>query len=228
MTEKKNNALTDLIINIVIPSVILMKLSGEAELGSVGALLFALAFPIGLGVYELIRYRKLNYIAILGLVSVLLTGGIGLLELDPQWLAIKEALVPGVIGVVVWGSTFTRYPIVSKMIFNDTVLNLSLIHEKLKENAQISAFESCLKRSNFLFSATFFFSSVMNYGLARWIVTSPAGTEAFNEELGKMTLLSYPVIAIPSMLMMLGIFYFVWRQLKQMTALETQQIFKMQ
>jgi intracellular septation protein A len=228
MAEKKNNALTDLIINIVIPSVILMKLSGEAELGSVGALLLALAFPIGLGIYELVRYRKLNYIAILGLVSVLLTGGIGLLALDPKWLAIKEALVPGVIGLVVWGSTFTRYPIVSKMIFNDTVLNLSLIHEKLKENAQISEFEQCLKRSNFLFSATFFFSSVMNYGLARWIVTSPAGTEAFNEELGKMTLLSYPVIAIPSMLMMLGIFYFVWRQLKQMTALETQQIFKMQ
>lgn len=227
MTEKKNNALTDLLINIIIPSVILMKFSGEADLGSVGALLVALSFPIGLGVYELVRFRKVNFISVLGLVSVLLTGGIGLLALDPQWLAVKEAFIPGVIGLVVWGSTFTRYPIVSKMLFNDTVLNLPLIHEKLNANAKMASFEACLKRSNFLFASTFFFSSVMNYVLARWIVTSPAGTEAFNAELGKMTLLSYPVIAIPSMVMMLGIFYFVWRQLKQMTALETQEIFKM-
>ncbi len=35
----------------------------------------------------------------LGLISVLLTGGIGLLELDPQWLAIKEAAIPGIIGI---------------------------------------------------------------------------------------------------------------------------------
>ncbi len=43
---------------------------------------------------------------ILGIVSVLLTGGIGVLELDTQWLAVKEALIPGIIGVVVLGSTY--------------------------------------------------------------------------------------------------------------------------
>jgi hypothetical protein len=65
----------------------------------------------------------------------------------------------------------------------------------------------------------------MNYLLATYIVTSPAGTTAFNEELGKMTLYSYPVIAIPSTLMMLGIFYYMWRQIRAMTSLETEQIF---
>jgi len=62
-----------------------------------------------------------------------------------------------------------------------------------------------------MLAGTFLFSSVMNYLLARWVVTSPAGTEAFNAELGRMTLLSYPVIAIPSMLMMMGVMFYLAR-----------------
>ena len=228
MAEKKTNPLNEIIFNVVVPSIILMKMSSDDRLGSVGALLVALAFPVAFGGYELLKKKKLNFIAILGIVSVLLTGGIGVLKLDTQWLAVKEALIPGIIGAVVLGSTFTKYPIVKKMIFNEGILNLGLIKQKLMEFNQQKAFDRCLVQSNYLFASTFVFSSIMNYILATVIVTSPAGTEAFNEELGRMTLLSYPVIAIPSMLMMMGIFYFVWRQIRKMTKLETVQIFKTQ
>lgn len=189
------------------------------------ALVVALLFPIIYGGMDLVRNKKFNFISALGFISVLLTGGIGLLELDTRWLALKEALIPGLIGLAVLGSTFTRYPLMQKLILNDTVLNLSLINERLKENGQSEAFERCLMSSNYLFASTFAFSSAMNYFLATWIVTSPSGTAAFNEELGKMTLYSYPMIAIPSMLMMFGIFYYIWRQVRTMTSLETEQIF---
>lgn len=189
------------------------------------ALVVALLFPIIYGGMDLVRYKKFNFISALGFISVLLTGGIGLLELDTRWLALKEALIPGLIGLAVLGSTFTRYPLMQKLVLNDTVLNLSLINERLKENGQSEAFERCLMSSNYLFASTFAFSSAMNYFLATWIVTSPSGTAAFNEELGKMTLYSYPMIAIPSMLMMFGIFYYIWRQVRMMTSLETEQIF---
>ncbi|GAL19459.1 hypothetical protein JCM19235_815 [Vibrio maritimus] len=176
------------------------------------ALVVALLFPVVYGGMDLIRNKKFNFIAALGFISVLLTGGIGLLELDTRWLALKEALIPGLIGLAVLGSTFTRYPFMQKMILNDTVLNLELITERLQERGKTQAFDRCLMSSNYLFASTFAFSSAMNYFLATWIVTSPAGTAAFNEELGKLTLYSYPIIAIPSMLMMMGIFYYVWRQ----------------
>ena len=77
--QRKPRPLTDLVLGIVIPSVVLMNLSGPERLGPQVALIVALAFPIGLGLYEMLRYRAINYIALLGLVSVLLTGGIGLL-----------------------------------------------------------------------------------------------------------------------------------------------------
>ena len=70
----------------------------------------------------------------------------------------------------------------------------------------------------------FLFSSIMNYVLARWLVTSPSGTQAFNEELGRMTLVSYPMIAIPSTVMMLLIFYYLWRTIRRLTGFTLEEV----
>jgi hypothetical protein len=207
----------DLLVSIVIPSVILMKLSGDEYLGSVMALVIGLAFPLSWGLFELIRYRKYNFIAVLGLISVSLTGGIGLLELDAGWLAVKEAAVPAVIGIAVLISTRTRYPLVKTLLYNPAILNVDKIQSVLKKNNSEEEFNGRLQRASYLFSLTFLFSSIMNYVLAKWIVTSPSGTQAFNEELGRMTLVSYPMIAIPSMIMMFAIFYYLWRSIRRLT-----------
>lgn len=207
----------DLLVSIIIPSVILMKFSGDQHLGSVNALLIGLAFPLGWGLFELVRYRKKNFIAVLGLISVGLTGGIGLLELDAFWLAIKEAAIPAIIGLAVLASTRTKYPLVRTLLYNPRVLDIEKIHYTLAEKGHIEEFDNRLLKASYFFAGTFLFSSIMNYVLARWIVVSPSGTQAFNEELGKMTLVSYPMIAIPSMVMMLLIFYYLWRTIRRLT-----------
>ena len=221
----KPRPMVDLLVSIIIPSFILMKMSDAENLGASGALIAALAFPLGWGLFELFKYRKFNFIALLGLISVLLTGGIGLLELDTQWLAIKEAAIPGIIGIAVLVSTRTRYPLIKTLVYNPKVLNIEKIQQKLHEQDNSAAFEARLLNATYLLSGTFLFSSVMNYVLAKWIVTSPSGSAAFNEELGQMTLLSYPVIAIPSMLMMMAIFYYLWRTIHGMTGLPLDKIF---
>jgi len=216
---KKNNQLLELIINIVIPSLILMKLSAEQYLGTVNALLLALAFPLGWGLYDLLRNRKTNFIAILGLVSILLTGGIGLLHLDAQWLAVKEAAIPGLIGIAVLVSTRTRYPLIKTVLYTPAVIDVAKVQQHLEQRGNTCQFEARLLKATYLLSATFFFSSVMNYVLAKWIVTSPSGTEAFNEELGRMTLLSYPMIAIPSLVMMMAVLYYISRGMRELAGL---------
>ncbi len=226
--EHKPRPLIDLLLSIVIPSVILMKLSGDNDLGASGALIVALAFPIGWGLYELIKYRKFNFIALLGLISVLLTGGIGLLQLDTQWLAIKEAAIPGVIGLAVLISTQTRYPLIKTLLYNPKVLNIDKISQKLDEHGGTEVFEARLMNATYLLAGTFLFSAIMNYIIARWIVTSPAGSTEFNEQLGQMTLLSYPMIAIPSMVMMLAIFYYLWRTIHGMTGLALEDILRVE
>jgi hypothetical protein len=220
----KPRPMIDLLVSIVIPSIILMKFSGAENLGASTALIVALAFPLGWGLFELFKYRQFNFIALLGLISVLLTGGIGLLKLDPQWLAIKEAAIPGLIGIAVLLSTYTRYPLIRTLLYNPRLVNVDKIREKLNDTDNSAAFEARLQNATYLLSGTFLFSSVMNYSLAKWVVTSPAGSAAFNEELGQMTLLSYPVIAIPSTLMMVAIFYYLWRTINGLTGLTLEEI----
>ena len=220
----KPRPMVDLLVSIIIPSAILMKLSGTEDLGASGALTVALAFPLSWGLFELFKYRKFNFIALLGLISVLLTGGIGLLKLDPQWLAIKEAAIPGLIGIAILISTYTRYPLIKTLLYNPSFMNVKKIQIKLTLHGNTKTFENRLQNATYWLSATFIFSAIMNYILAKWIVTSPTGSAAFNEELGQMTLLSYPVIAIPSTVMMMAIMYYLWRTINGMTGLKLEEI----
>lgn len=220
----KPRPMVDLIVSVILPSLILMKLSGEDALGVSGGLIAALAFPLGWGIFELVKYKKFNFIALLGLVSVLMTGSIGLFELDNQWLAIKEAAVPAIIGIAVLVSTFTPYPLIRALLFNASVMDTETIKQKLEENNSTEMFEKKLMNATYFIAGSFAFSATMNYVLAKWIVTSPAGTEAFNEELGQMTLYSYPMIAIPSMIMMMAIFYYLWRSIHKATGLKLEDL----
>ena len=220
----KSRPMVDLLVSIVIPSIILMKFSGEEFLGASSALIAALAFPVSWGVFELIKYRKFNFIALLGLISVLLTGGIGLFELDNKWLAIKEAAIPAFIGIAVLVSTFTPYPLIKTLLFNPDVMDVEKIQKRLAEHNSTAIFEKRLLKATYLVAGSFIFSATMNYILAKWLVTSPAGTEEFNQQLGQMTLYSYPMIALPSMLMLLGVFYYLWRSINGLTGLKLEEV----
>lgn len=222
----KPRPMIDLMVSLVIPSVILMKFSGPEDLGAVNALLLALAFPLFWGARDFIARRKLNLFAALGLVSILLTGGIGLLELDTQWLAIKEAAIPGLIGFVVVASAYTSKPLVRVLLFSPALMNVERIQESLIQRSNQAAFEARLKTATWMLGGSFFFSAVMNYLLATWVVTSPAGTPAFNEELGRLTLLSYPMIALPSMLIMMAVLYYLIRTIKELAGLKLAEAIK--
>ena len=221
---QKPRPFVDLIVSILIPSVILMKLSGDDKLGPTMALIVALAFPIIYGTYELLFNGRRNFMALLGIISVLLTGGIGLLKIDAQWLAVKEAAIPLCIGIGVLVANKLGYPLIRKLLFNPAIMNVEKIDQELDKKQNRQVFETRLDRANLLFAGTFLFSAIMNYFLAKMIVTSESGSSAFNEELGRMTLLSYPVIAIPSMIMMLGIFWFIWRTVNKLTGLSLEEI----
>ena len=222
--KKKPSPFLDLIISILIPSLILMKLSGEDKLGPTMALVVALAFPIGYGIYDFVVNGNRNIMALLGVISVLLTGGIGLLKIDAQWLAVKEAAIPLCIGIGVLVANKMGYPLVKKLLFNPAILNTDKIHAELDKKKNRQQFDLRLDRANTLLAGTFLFSAIMNYFLAKLIVKSESGSSAFNEELGRMTLLSYPVIAIPSMIMMMAIFWFIWRTVNRLTGLSLEEI----
>ncbi|WP_288130384.1 VC0807 family protein [Microbulbifer sp.] len=220
----KESLLANLLLNIVIPTVILTKLSGDDWLGTKWAIVVALAFPIIYGLRDLQRSGKVNFFSALGIFSILLTGGISLLELEAKYIAIKEAAIPGLLGIATVASLYTRWPLVKTLIYNDRILDTGRIAHALRSKGNESAFDRTLLHASWMIAGSFFMSSVLNYLLAEMLLKSPPGTEAFNAELGKMTALSFPVIALPATIILMLVLVFLFRRITTLTGLKLEEI----
>ena len=223
---KQESLLLNLVCNIILPTLILTKFSGEDYLGIKLAIIVALTFPLVYGLHDFITRGKLNFFSALGVVSVSLTGGISLLEMDAIYIAIKEASIPGILGVATLVSLKTSQPLIHTFILNDKVFDVSRINQALEANACQAKFDQLLINASWILAGSFFLSSLLNYLLAVIILTAEPGTVSFNEQLGKMTALSFPVIALPAMTVMMDNIFYLFRGIKKLTGLDLESIVK--
>jgi len=221
---KRENLLVNLVCNIAVPSLILAKLSAPERLGPALALAAAVLFPLGYGLWDFAQRRTANFVSIIGLASVLLTGGLGLMQVDGFWFAVKEAAVPALIAACIWASQHSRRPLVRQFVYNEQVIDVARVDAALDTqqgngNSQPDArtqFERLLRQTGQWLVGSFLLSAVLNFALARWLLKSPSGSLEFNSELAKMNLLSWPVITLPSMAIMI---LALWRLLSGITRL---------
>ena len=215
--QKQSGLLGNLAFNIIIPVVILTNLSGDEYLGPAWSIVAALIFPIGFGIWDLKQTAKINPFSILGIVSVFLTGGISLLELPAEYIAIKEAAIPAIIGLAVLITQRTSKPLLKVFVLSEQIINWQNLNQSLEKSGASAVFEKKMAISSYIVAGSFFLSAALNYILAKLILVSPPGTTAYTEELGRMTALSYPVIVIPSMLMLIGALWYIFAQIKKLT-----------
>ncbi|MDP5029527.1 MAG: MFS transporter [Paraglaciecola sp.] len=215
--KKPGGMLGNLAFNIIIPVLIMTKLSGEDSLGPAWSIVVALIFPIGFGLWDLKQSGKVNAFSVLGIVSVILTGGISLLKLPAEYIAIKEAAIPALIGLAVLITQRTSKPLLKVLVLNEQIVNWHNLNQSLAACGKSALFEKKLAIGSYIVAGSFFMSSALNYILAKVILVSPPGSTEYTEELGHMTALSYPVIVIPSMVMLLGALWYVFSQIKKLT-----------
>ncbi len=216
----RENVWLSLLFNLALPTVILMQLSPEDRLGPQWALVLGLAFPLGYGVYDYVKRREINLFSILGLVAVLAKGIFGLLEANAVWIACSEAALPLLFGIVILWSARWELPLIERFLLSPQLFDIHRINESLAERDQAGQLRPLMVRTSQLYAITMLVSAALNFFLARAILKAEPGTEAFVAELGKLTGLQFPVIALPIMVMTVGIFWWVIRRLNQMTGLE--------
>ena len=223
----KENPWINLIVNVAIPMYIMTKMASKDSLGPVNAVLIATAFPLGYGIFDYVKNKHLNKISILGLIGVALNGIFTVIQLNPFWFAVKEAAIPLLIGLFVLGSAWSKKPLIS-LILEQGVLNNELIEQKLDSDDKKTEYFNIQKKSTFGMSASFFISAILNYGLARYLVKSQPGSEEFAAELGKMTGLSFFVIAIPSMIILGASLWYLIKGIEKLTKLSIDDIMQAQ
>jgi len=221
-----NKLIMDMVFSIFIPVLVLRKFSGDDSLGPTYALIVALAFPLMAGIYEFIKDRKIGLVPSIGFISTLLTGGIGVLQLPKEYIAIKEALVPLGFGLAVLLSSFTKTPLIKVFIYNDMIMETEKVASKVTEIGKEKEFDRIMLTATWILAASFLISSVLNYVLAKIIIVSETGTEAFNQELSTMTLWSYPVIVVPSLIVTFYALYFVINRILKMTGFSFEEIIR--
>jgi hypothetical protein len=214
----------NLLITIILPVIILTRFSSEDSLGPDRALALALALPVGYALLELARSRRISASPIIGVVSVLLTGGFRLLDIPPEWFAVKEAAIPAALALAILVSAWIGKPLAR--IFLDQILDRERIDTALAANGTQHEYEQRTAIATYLLAAAFVLSAILNFVLARIVVTSDPGTDAFNSELGRMTALSYPVITIPVMIVLFITILYIFNTVGKLTGLEMEDIMK--
>lgn len=235
---KPENPLLSILFNIALPVIILNKLS--SRLGPEGptiALLLALSLPVGYAIYDHQRRRRRspNWLSVMGVINVLVTGSFAILQLSGHWFALKEAFFPLLIGAAVFASSWTTKPLMKSLVFDSQMLNLAVIEERIQAAQAHDQLARHLRRSTQLFSLSFLFSSLLNYVLARRIflpiseaLPVSEKTVVLNEQIAKMTSWSMVVIVVPLMVFSLLIFWHLFAGIKRLTGLEMKEILPQQ
>ncbi len=211
--------------NAAAPALILTFLSAENRLGPAGALVTALLFPLGYGLWDLGRRRTWNLLSALGLIGTLVTGGLGLLKMSGFWFAVKEAALPVLLGLALPWSLRTRQPLVKTLLYNDQVLHTARIAEALAARGAEARFQALLTWASWVLAGTLLVSAFINFLLAWWLLPAVSGTDEFNRQLAKLQLWSWPGTFVP---MAAGMFYALFKLLKgleELTGLRGNELF---
>lgn len=227
----RENLLLNLACNVFLPGLILDKLSKAERLGPLWAMVVAIALPLGYGLWDWSRRRQWNFFSTLGIAGIVASGGLGLgthlgwWKATALWYAIKEASIPALIGLAIPLFFRTRSPLIWSLLYNDQILNTARIAEALKlRNAQ-PAFDRLLVQSSWLLTASFILSAALNFMLAIWLLKAEPASEEWNQQLGRMSWLSWPIIVVPSMGMMMWALFRLMNGIQKVTGLKTDDIF---
>jgi hypothetical protein len=225
MAKPQPHPLADLLLTIVIPSMALEWLSPPQRLGPVWALVLASIIPLAFGLWCWQQKRGLNFFSVFGLVAILLTGSLGLLNLTATWFAAKEALFPIILGIAFPLSQHFGTPLIRELLLNPQVFNHQALDRALDTPVKRSAFDSLLKRASWGMLATTFLSAAANFALALYLIegTIP-GSENYVKAIGKLNWMGFIVIGIPLLAITVSLLFWFLRRLTSLTGLDREDL----
>ena len=219
--KEQPHPLADLLLTVVLPSVVLESLSKPERLGPAWALGVALILPLGFGIYCFVKKRGLNFFSILGLVAIIVTGGLGLLNLDAVWFAVKEAAFPVFLGLAFPLSFYWKKPLVNELLLNPQVINHDLLKGALLTQELQQGFHSLLGKASWMLAGTMLMSAVANALLVLFYLKGKLpGTEEYTQAIGRQNWVGFIVIGAPMVAVTMALLFWLLRRIQALTGLE--------
>ena len=254
----QENPLTNILVNVLVPIVALTMMSDDPaileqlradgvdakeprlwHLGPVKALIIALTLPICYGIWFFCRHRKLNFFSVIGLISVLLTGGLTLYLWQedgsvrsnaPTLFGIKEGSIPLILGLAIFGSHWTKTPLLNTFLYSPQIFDISKIERLVEERDAKEGYARLLFTCTIFFSASFLVSTIANFLLAQHFLgdinfsDKLEARREYNNGVGKLTFWGFIAIGVPILVILMFVMWHLVKGIKKLTGLETEEI----
>ena len=254
----QENPLTNILVNVLVPILaltmmsddpaILEKLQAEGveakdprpwHLGPVKSLAIALALPIFYGVWFFLRHRRLNFFSVVGLASVLLTGGLTLYLWQedgsvrsnaPTLFGIKEGSIPLILGLAIFVSHWTKTPLLRTFLYSPQIFDIGKIERVIAEKQSGEAYRKLLFLCTILFSVSFLISTLANFFLAQHFLgdidfnDKLEARRQYNNGVGKLTFWGFIAIGVPILVILMFVMWHLVKGLRRITGLDTEEI----
>ena len=237
--DSGTKSLVNVLLSVLAPVLVLDHCSTDGpafyELGTVWAMVIALALPIACGVYTFIDSRKVDPITLFGLLGTILTGVVtvyantgngGAIRPDtPWWYAAKEALIALLLCGAVLVTAKRRDSMLRLFVYSDAIFDIPRIEKAVEKRREQARYAATLRRASLMMAATLLLSAAANFMLALHFLLpvldkDPAQQAlAYNYAVSNMTWWGYLVIGVPLLLTLFGVIKFLIRRLESITAL---------
>lgn len=218
------NGLTNVLVNIILPVILLslcskdpalVRAAGKSpsfwQLGPQTALTLAVIFPIAYGIWHFVKVRKANLFSIIGILSVLLTGGLTLYLWSPDgtvkdhanwWFGAKEASIPLIFALTIYLSGRTARPLLHEFVYQDALFNIRKIEQFVEKHERQDAYLALIRKINTLFASCFILSSALNLALALFLFRgfdnhAIDAQESYNKIVASITGWGFVVVLAP-------------------------------
>ncbi len=213
--------LADLLLTLVLPTMALEWLSKPERLGPAWALVVACALPLGYGLWCWRQRRGLNFFSVFGLIAVILTGGLGLLNLSAVWFAAKEAVFPLVLGLAFPLTHRLGIPLIKELLLNPQVIDHPTLNRALDSDSKRAAFHALLGRASWGMLGATTLSAAANFALALYLLgKKEPGSEAYVQAIGRLNWMGFLVIGIPLVGLTIALLLWLLRRVSALTGLE--------
>lgn len=246
------DSLKGVVIGVILPVLLLDYCSGGSinpfdplpgqrwwELGPALAMAVALCLPIGYGLLQFVRRRRIDLMSSIGLAGVLLTGVITLCVVGeggrisastPWWFAAKEAMIPLILSAAVLLSARSESPLLRTFLYTPELFDIARIERVVGERGEDVAYGRVLTRASWMLAGSLALSSVANFFLALHfllpVLHQPAEAQqvAYNYAVGSLTWWGFLVIGVPLMATLMGVMVYLLRRLGSLTGLERHEL----
>lgn len=213
-------------IAFVLPTIVLMTLSRPDRLGAVGAMMLALAFPIGLEVYNLFTKRKPSLMSLIAIAGVLFVGIMTVLRLGEEWLAVRRSIVYVVAALAILFVVRFRPHLIEKGL--ERVLDMEKVKAAGSEKRVERELTRLSVRVGYVTSIFLISIALASFFLTGVFITAPAGASEFNAQYAQLRIVSLVAISVPLLVGLTAILVYLVNKIEKLTGINAEHIIKKQ